>query len=129
MLSGVPMNTNYSRMRALAYALLFFTLVFPSVIESQTAGKLPAKVPPKRSSQIHDGFGINSDLPRDPYLPWNGWWWTRMFDAGFKWIGIGQYENSSDRTSWDWIEQKRGEFSSSQQLEDFVDSLHDNGIE
>jgi len=68
---------------------------------------VPDHVPPKSSSQIHDGFGINSDLPRDPYLPWNRWWWTRMFDAGFKWIRIGQYENSSDRTSWDCIEQKR----------------------
>ena len=83
---------------------------------------------PKRSSQIHDGFGINSDMPRDPYLPWNRWWWTRMFDAGFKWARIGQYENSSDRTSWDWIEQKRGVFASSQELEDSVDSLVDNGI-
>ena len=69
------------------------------------------RVPPKRSSQIQDGFGINSDLPRDPYLPWNRWWWTRMFDAGFKWVRIGQYENSSDYTSWDWIEQKRGVFA------------------
>ena len=69
------------------------------------------KVPPKRTSQIQDGFGINSDLPRDPYLPWNRWWWTRMFDAGFKWIRIGQYENSSDSTSWDWVEQKRGVFA------------------
>jgi hypothetical protein len=89
---------------------------------------LPDHVPPKRSSQIEDGFGINSDLPRDPYLPWNRWWWTRMFDAGFKWIRIGQYENSSDRTSWDWIEQKRGVYSSSQELEDYVDSLVDNGV-
>jgi len=40
-----------------------------------------------------------------------------MFDAGFKWARIGQYENSSDRTSWDWIEQKRGVFSSSPELE------------
>src|SRR5438874_8717845 len=89
---------------------------------------LPDHVPPKRSSQIHDGFGINSDLPREPYLPWNRWWWTRMFDAGFKWIRIGQYENSSDRTSWDWIEQQRGVYSSSQELEDAVDSLVDNGM-
>jgi hypothetical protein len=51
-----------------------------------------------------------------------------MFDAGFKWIRIGQYENSSDRTSWDWIEQKRGVYSSSQELEDYVDSLLDNGV-
>ena len=89
---------------------------------------IPDHVPPKRSSQIHDGFGINSDLPRDPYLPWNRWWWTRMFDAGFKWIRIGQYENSSDRTSWDWIEQKRGIYASSPELEDYVDSLVDNGM-
>ena len=89
---------------------------------------VPNHVPPKRSSQIHDGFGINSDLPRDPYLPWNRWWWTRMFDAGFKWIRIGQYENSSDRTSWDWIEQKRGICASSPELENYVDSLVDNGM-
>jgi hypothetical protein len=89
---------------------------------------VPDHVPPKRSSQIQDGFGINSDLPRDPYLPWNRWWWTRMFDAGFKWIRIGQYENSSDRTSWDWIEQKRGIYASSPALEDAVDSLVDNGM-
>jgi hypothetical protein len=89
---------------------------------------LPDHVPPKRSSQIQDGFGINSDLPREPYLPWNRWWWTRMFDAGFKWIRIGQYENSSDRTSWDWIEQKSGMYLSSPELEDAVDSLVDSGV-
>lgn len=96
--------------------------------KAQNARKLPEKVPPKRTSQIQDGFGINSDLPRDPYLPWNRWWWTRMFDAGFKWIRIGQYENSSDRTSWDWIEQKRGVYASSPELEDAVDSLVFNGM-
>jgi len=52
-----------------------------------------------------------------------------MFDAGFKWIRIGQYENSSDRTSWDWIEQRRGVYASSQELEDYVDSLVDNGMD
>jgi len=102
---------------------------FPSRLTAADMRKpLPDHVPPKRSSQIEDGFGINSDLPRNPYLPWNRWWWTRMFDAGFKWIRIGQYENSSDRTSWDWIEQKRGVYSSSQELEDYVDSLVDNGV-
>ena len=89
---------------------------------------VPDHVPPKRSSQIQDGFGLNSDLPRAPYLPWNQWWWTRMFDAGFKWIRIGQYENSSDRTSWDWIERKRGVYATSPELEDAIDSLVDNGI-
>lgn len=106
-------------------AILFFML---ELSLGQEQRRMPDHVPPKRSSQIQDGFGINSDLPRDPSLPWNRWWWTRMFDAGFKWIRIGQYENSSDRTSWDWIEQKRGVMASSPELEDYVDSLADNGI-
>jgi hypothetical protein len=89
---------------------------------------LPTHVPPKRSSQITNGFGINSDLPRDPYLPWNRWWWTRMFDAGVNWIRIGQYENSSDLTSWDYVERKRGEFAVDPKLDDFVNSLIDNGV-
>jgi hypothetical protein len=108
----------------LAGSLLLLFLNSPA----QTARKLPEKVPPKRTSQIEDGFGINSDLPRDPYLPWERWWWTRMFDAGFKWIRIGQYENSTDRTSWDWIEQKQGVYTSSPELEDAVDSLVENGM-
>jgi len=104
-------------------------LALPSRSLAQGSRRAPGHVPPKRSSQIQDGFGINSDLPRDPYLPWNQRWWTRMFDAGFKWIRIGQYENSSDRTSWDWIEQRRGVYASSQELEDYVDSLVDNGMD
>lgn len=112
----------------LRFAVVAFFLLISLPSRGQGQRQLPDHVPPKRSSQIQDGFGINSDLPRDPYLPWNRWWWTRMFDAGFKWIRIGQYENSSDRTSWDWIEQKRGVFASSQQLEDHVDSLVENGM-
>ena len=116
-----------------AYLVLLSTLIGSSLLvpaqsPAQERRELPERVPPKRSSQIQDGFGINSDLPRDPYLPWNRWWWTRMFDAGFKWIRIGQYENSSDRTSWDWIEQKRGVYAASPELEDYVDSLVDNGM-
>jgi len=107
---------------------LLAAICFCSFSTAQESRKLPDKVPPKRTSQIQDGFGINSDLPRDPYLPWNRWWWTRMFDAGFKWIRIGQYENSSDYTSWDWIEQKRGIYGASPLLEDSVDSLVDNGM-
>ena len=110
-------------------ASFVFLFLIPLSSWAQTSRSLPDHVPPKRSSQIRNGFGINSDMPRDPYLPWNRWWWTRMFDAGFKWARIGQYENSSDRTSWDWIEQKRGVFSSSPELEDYVDSLVDNGID
>lgn len=96
---------------------------------AQNQRRVPDHVPPKRSSQIQDGFGLNSDMPREPYLPWDRWWWTRMFDAGFKWIRIGQYENSSDYTSWDWIEQKRGVYAASALLEDAVNSLVDNGID
>jgi hypothetical protein len=89
---------------------------------------MPGHVPPKRSSQIHSGFGINSDLPREPYLPWDRWWWTRMFDAGVGWIRIGQYENSSDATSWDWVERKRGVFAIAPEVDDYVDSLVENGV-
>jgi len=123
-MTGFPLQ---SAVRTILFAVIVATLVLPTPSRAQSP-KLPDHIPPKRSSQIQDGFGINSDLPRDPYLPWNRWWWTRMFDAGFKWIRIGQYENSSDRTSWDWIEQKRGVYASSPELEDAVDSLVDNGM-
>jgi hypothetical protein len=113
---------------SLCFAVMCLSVIFIPFSAAQESRRVPDHVPPKRSSQIREGFGINSDLPREPYLPWNRWWWTRMFDAGFKWIRIGQYENSSDRTSWDWIEQKRGVFSSSPELEDPVDSLVDNGM-
>jgi hypothetical protein len=109
-------------------ATMLLAVCFPVGAAGQNGRRLPERVPPKRSSQIQDGFGINTDLPRDPYLPWKKWWWTRLFDAGFKWVRIGQYENSSDRTSWDWIEQKRGVYASSPELEDQVDSLVDNGV-
>lgn len=111
----------------LTLSLLFLSF-FALPAFAQNRRRVPEHVPPKRSSQIHDGFGINSDLPRDPYLPWDQWWWTRMFDAGFKWIRVGQYENSSDYTSWDWIEQKRGVYAASPLLEDAMDSLVDNGM-
>ncbi len=113
------------------FFLLVLIIVSSLVVTLQSMGQqlqLPDHVPPKRSSQIRDGFGINADLPRNPYLPWNRWWWTRMFDAGFKWIRIGQYENSSDYTSWDWIEQKRGIMAIAPELDDYVDSLVDNGV-
>ena len=127
---SLQMNREYYGRLAISLFLVFASvLLLPGQSPAQTSRKLPNKVPPKRTSQIQDGFGINSDLPRQPYLPWNRWWWTRMFDAGFKWIRIGQYENSSDRTSWDWIEQKRGVYAGSQELEDHVDSLVDNGMQ
>ncbi len=112
----------------LFFALTISVLLFPLGALAQGERRVPRHVPPKRSSQIEAGFGINSDLPREPYLPWNRWWWTRMFDAGVKWIRIGQYENSSELTSWDWIEQKRGVYAAPPGLDDFVDSLVDNGV-
>jgi hypothetical protein len=51
-----------------------------------------------------------------------------MFDAGVSWIRIGQYENSSEPTSWDWIEQKRGVYAAPPGLDDYVDSLVENGV-
>lgn len=93
-----------------------------------TSMAIPARIPPKRSSQIRDGLGgVNASLPRSPYLSWNRWWWTRIFDAGFKWVRIGQYEDSSDQTSWDWIEQKRGHYAVPLRVDEYVDSLVDNG--
>lgn len=90
---------------------------------------VPQRIPPKRSSQIENGLGgVNTSLPRDPYIPWNRWWWTRMFDAGIKWARIGQYEDTSDITGWDWVEHKRGEFTVLPELDDYVDSLADNGV-
>ncbi len=89
---------------------------------------LPVRIPPRRSFQIHYGpGGVNTSLPRPPYLPWNRWWWTRMFDAGFKWVRIGQYEDSSDQISWDWVERKRGHYAVSPKVDEYVDSLVNNG--
>jgi len=122
------LSKQFSSHGSFSVAFLLFCVMSVGAM-AQGSQPLPERVPPKRTSQIHDGFGINSDLPRDPYLPWNRWWWTRMFDAGFKWIRIGQYENSSDYTSWDWIEQKRGVYAASPLLEDSVDSLVDNGMD
>jgi hypothetical protein len=112
--------------------LVLFTAVALPVgaqVRNESGGKIPLRIPPRRSSQIHDGFGINSDLPRRPWLPWDRWWWTRMADAGVKWIRIGQYENSSDLTSWDWIEQKRGVYAAPPGLDDYVSWLNDNGVD
>lgn len=51
-----------------------------------------------------------------------------MFDAGVNWIRIGQYENSSEPTSWDWVERRRGVYAISPEVDDYVNSLADNGV-
>jgi hypothetical protein len=109
--------------------MILGTMVSSTLVASPLHAGVPSTIPPKRSSQIQDGFGINVPFPRKPYLPWNRWWWTRMADAGVKWVRIGQYENSSDLTSWDWIEQKRGVYAVPPGLDDYVDWLVDNGID
>jgi hypothetical protein len=113
---------------ALATCLLLLSSAQTTAAQTASGHPLPSHIPPRRSSQVHDGFGINSDLPRNPSLAWDRWWWTRIFDSGVKWIRIGQYENSSDWTSWDWIEQKRGVLAVAPELDDYVDSLVDNGV-
>jgi hypothetical protein len=110
-----------------ASAIVGAVLCLASIARAQD-GSVLTQIPPRRSSQIHDGFGQNVNLPRNPYLPSNRWWWTRLADAGVKWVRIGQYEDSSDLTSWDWIEQKRGVYAAPPGLDDYVNWLVDNGI-
>ena len=107
---------------------LLFCVSLPIRTLAAAHKDLPDRLIPRRSSQIQDGFGINSDLPRLPSIPWNRWWWTRMFDAGVNFIRIGQYENSSDYTSWEWVERQRGEYSVVPELDDYVNSLVENGV-
>jgi hypothetical protein len=113
----------------LALFVIAISVILAPHPDSAAAGKkMPTHLRPRRSSQIEDGFGINADLPRDPYIPWNRWWWTRIFDAGISFIRIGQYENSSDYTSWDWVERKPGQYSIAPEVEDEINSLVENGV-
>jgi hypothetical protein len=88
----------------------------------------PPQVPPRRSTQLSDGFGMNLPLPRDPRLPWTKHWWTSVFDSGVKWVRLGQYENSSEKTSWDWVEQTRGVYTVRPEVDEAIRSLVDNGV-
>ena len=123
---AIPLGVRFLHVAA---ALLLLAALDLTLKAAETKRDAPDRIPPKRSAQIENGLGgVNTSLPRDPYIPWNRWWWTRMFDAGLKWVRIGQYEDTSDITGWDWIEQKRGEFGSLPALDDYVDSLVDNGV-
>ena len=48
----------YHKGRTACLAVLLFIVLVEALSFSQVARKLPEKVPPKRTSQIEDGFGI-----------------------------------------------------------------------
>jgi hypothetical protein len=110
--------------------LLFLVFLDLSVVSfaQSVARQIPKQVPPRRSTQLVDGFGMNVDLPREPRLPWTRRWWTRLFDSGVKWVRIGQYENSSEKTSWDWVEQTPGNYAVSPEVDEAIRSLVENGV-
>jgi hypothetical protein len=89
--------------------------------------EVPSKIPRRRATQLLDGFGVNLDLPRRPRMPWTKTW-TPLFDSGAKWVRIGQYENSSEKISWDWVEQTPGHYAVPEDAEEAVRSLLDNGV-
>ena len=53
------LTQSWSR-RVAVFVSLVFLLLTPVSLRAQTSRPVPDHVPPKRSSQIHDGFGINS---------------------------------------------------------------------
>jgi len=92
-----------------------------------SSAEVPSKIPRRRATQLLDGFGVNLDLPRRPRMPWTKSW-TPLFDSGAKWVRIGQYENSSEKISWDWVEQTPGHYAVPVDADEAVRSLLDNGI-
>ncbi|MFB3923355.1 MAG: hypothetical protein ACE145_16655 [Terriglobia bacterium] len=102
---------------------------FCGILALHAGEGIPRRVPARRSTQLAAGFGMNQSLPREPRLPWSRPWWTRLFDSGVKWVRIGQYENSSDMTSWDWVEQTPGHYAVIPELDEAVRSLVENGVE
>jgi hypothetical protein len=109
----------------MARGVLILGLCAARPVASQS---IPQQVSPRRSTQLAEGFGVNLPLPRDPRLPWTRHWWTDIFDSGVKWVRIGQYENSSDKTSWDWVEREPGVYSVGTEVDEAIRSLHDNGV-
>ena len=111
-------------------AVLLVSLLVVGLGELTTAAgqSFPTQVPPRHSTQLTDGFGMNLPLPRDPRLPWTRHWWTSVFDSGVKWVRLGQYENSSEKTSWDWVEQSPGVYSVRPDVDEAIRSLVENGV-
>ena len=108
----------------------FFIGLIAAISQPAQAGDAThiRQVPPRRSTQLSDGFGMNLPLPRDPRLPWAQHWWTRVFDSGVKWVRLGQYENSSEKTGWDWVEQTPGVYRVLPEVDEAVRSLAENGV-
>jgi hypothetical protein len=102
-------------------------LIVALLLQSAFAQDVPSKIPRRRSTQLLDGFGVNLNLPRRPRMPWTKTW-TPLFDSGVKWVRIGQYENSSEQISWDWVEQMPGHYAVPEDAEEAVRSLLDNGV-
>lgn len=109
----------------ICYGVLILGLAEPILAADKS---VPSEVPPRRSPQLSDGFGVNLALPRNPRLPWTRHWWTSLSDSGVKWARLGQYENSSDKTSWDWVEQSPGVYSVRPEVDEAIRSLIDNGV-
>jgi hypothetical protein len=102
-------------------------LLFAFAAQLAFGHAVPSKIPKRRSTQLLDGFGVNVDLPRLPRMPWTKTW-TPLFDCGVKWVRIGQYENSSEKTSWDWVEQTPKHYAVVRDVDEAVRSLLDNGV-
>lgn len=119
------MKRRYGRYISVVVLCLLATF-FQALLRGDTP--LPEEVPPRRSTQLSDGFGANLPLPRDPRLPWTKHWWTRVADSGVKWVRLGQYENSSEKTGWDWVEQTPGVYRVLPEVDEAIRSLRDNGV-
>src|SRR5271169_6830076 len=68
---------------AVLYSFCFGAFV--AAVAQQTSTPLPSHIPPRRASQLQEApAGVNTSLPRMPYLPWAETWWTRIYDGGMK---------------------------------------------
>ena len=106
---------------------LIIALLLQFVLPQAQAQDIPSKIPRRNSTQLLDGFGMNVNLPRQPRMPWTKAW-TPLFDAGVKWVRIGQYEAPSDQIGWDWVEQTPGEYAVPEGAEEAIRALRENGV-
>src|SRR5256885_11862126 len=82
-------QTKFATNLALVLSMTLASACLGQAAQRNERRAAPDHIPPRRSSQIQNGpGGVNTSLPREPYVPWNRWWWTRMFDGGFKWVRI-----------------------------------------